>query len=74
MFQKIPLAHWFAAVLTLGAAHACYYYYYIEDPNNFAYRYCSVGVRGVPRSVCASCRRTNGAFSVPCCGSVAEKS
>jgi hypothetical protein len=44
MLRSIPLTHLITGIVTLGAAHACYYYYYIEDPNNFAYRYCSVGV------------------------------
>lgn len=41
---QIRFTQWLAALVAVGAAQACYYYYYVEDPTNFAYRYCSVGV------------------------------
>ena len=58
MLRSIPVTHLLTGIVKLGVARACYYYYYIEDPNNFAYRYCSVGVSfTIPDPVCVRCRK-----------------
>jgi hypothetical protein len=40
----LTLPHLLAAFAMLLAAQGCYYYFYIENPNDFAYRFCSCGV------------------------------
>lgn len=60
MLRSIPVTHLLAAIVTLSVARACYYYYYIEDPNNFAYRYCSVGVSLFVSCECHALPATHG--------------
>ena len=45
MSGVLTVPHLLAAFAALLTAHGCYYWYFIENPNDFAYRYCACGVR-----------------------------
>ena len=39
-----PLSQVFVSLLVLGVAQACYYYYYLEKPDDFYQRFQCLGV------------------------------
>ena len=53
MAGLLNLPHLLVALAVLAFGECCYYYYYIENPNDFAYRFCSCGVSPSYHSVSA---------------------
>ncbi|WVR09677.1 hypothetical protein IAU60_006752 [Kwoniella sp. DSM 27419] len=50
MPRALSLVSLFGALVVLGAAQACWYYTYLENPYDYYYRYCSVGCAKMDQS------------------------